>query len=684
MMIEPVVAAAKKYLPQLREERLRHAYLFAKRAHEGQVRKDGSPYITHPVMATKILTGLHVDEDTLIACLLHDVPEDTEYTLKDIGHEFGEKVEYLVDGITKLSKVHYRNDMMERQIESLKKMFIHSAKDPRIILIKLADRLHNMQTIDAIPNPEKRERIARETLEIFVPIANLLGIWELKNQLEDHCFHVLAPKEYEEINRMVEVSTYKKQNVLKKTIQKVETLLKSKKVEDFRIEGRQKNVYSIYKKMLRSGKSFHEIYDLIGVRVLVPDIGNCYQILGVLHQNFTPKIGRLKDYIAIPKSNGYQSIHTTVFGLEGMITEFQIRTYDMHLENEYGIAAHYFYSSKERKKQEQMRKKFTKKYQWVQQILDIQKSVSSNKKFIENLKLDIFEDRIFVFTPKGDVIDLPMGSNCLDFAYQIHSDVGMLAVSSEINGKLSPLTHALHSGDTVYIHTSEESEGPQLEWLDSVHTSLARTRIREFLKEKDRTLVVEQAEELLDHKVRILGFKGAGDFTKGQKIMALEHFEMDNWEDLLYEIGNGTIHAHDLIHVLFTEKELFGEDYAPANVKTYERLPRRKIRASSPEKVHHIPIMVEGANRIGMLRDLCNELATIGINIVMVRSLPRVPAEVARVGFILEIVDFPQYEMTIEAIRKVDGVLDVIRLKSEESILSDTKRLRQIIDEKIS
>ena len=684
MMIEPVVAAAKKYLPQLREERLRHAYLFAKRAHEGQVRKDGSPYITHPVSAAKILTGLHVDEDTLIACLLHDVPEDTEYTLKDIGHEFGEKVEYLVDGITKLSKVHYRNDMMERQIESLKKMFIHSAKDPRIILIKLADRLHNMQTIDAIPNPEKRERIARETLEIFVPIANLLGIWELKNQLEDHCFHVLAPKEYEEINRMVEASTYKKQNVLKKTIKKVETLLKSKKIEDFTIEGRQKNIYSIYKKMLRSGKSFHEIYDLIGVRAIVPDIGSCYQVLGVLHQSFTPKIGRLKDFIAIPKSNGYQSIHTTVFGLEGMITEFQIRTYDMHLENEYGIAAHYFYSSKERKKQEQMRKKFTKKYQWVQQILDIQKSVSSNKKFIENLKLDIFEDRIFVFTPKGDVIDLPMGSNCLDFAYQIHSDVGMLAVSSEINGKLSPLTNALHSGDTVYIHTSEESEGPQLEWLDSVHTSLARTRIREFLKEKDRTLVVEQAEELLDHKIHILGFKGADDLTKGQKIMALEHFEMDNWEDLLYEVGNGTIHAHDVIHVLFTEKELFGEDYAPANVNAYEHLPRRKIMASSPEKVHHIPIMVEGVNRIGFLRDLCNEVATIGINIVMVRSLPRVSADVARMGFILEIVDFAQYEMTIDAIRKVDGVLDVTRLKTEEAILNDTERLHQIIDQKIS
>lgn len=677
-MIEPVLTAAKKYLSDLNEERVRYAYTFAKKAHEGQFRKDGAPYIIHPVTAARILTDLHVDEDTLIACLLHDVPEDTKYTLKDIKKEFGEKVEYLVDGITKLSKVHYRNDMMERQIESLKKMFIHSAKDPRIILIKLADRLHNMQTIDAIPNPEKRERIARETLEIFVPIANLLGIWELKNQLEDHCFHVLAPKEYDEIEKLVQTSIYKKQDVLKKTIKKVESLLRSKKIKDFVIEGRQKNVYSIYKKMLRSGKSFNEIYDLIGVRIVVPDVGACYQALGILHQNFTPKIGRLKDYIAIPKSNGYQSIHTTVFGLEGVITEFQIRTEDMHLENEYGIAAHYFYGRKEAKKQAQMKKKLTKKYLWVQQILDMQRSISSNKKFIENLKLDIFEDRIFVFTPKGDVIDLPVGSNCIDFAYQIHSDVGMLAISADINGKFHPLTAELKSGDTVSIATSEESDGPQVDWLDSVHTSMARTRIREFLKEKDRTTVIDQAEELLDQKIHILGFNGMEAVTNLQKIMVLEHFEMDAWEDLLYEIGKGTIHVHDLIQVLFTEKELFGENWAPSSRQAYERMPRRKLKSLPPEKVHHINMIVEASNRIGLLRDLCNELANIGINIVMVRSLPRKDENISRIGFVLEIVGFTQYEMTIVSIRKVDGVFSVSRLQNEEAALLDLSDTRKV------
>ncbi|MEK9160084.1 MAG: RelA/SpoT family protein [Patescibacteria group bacterium] len=663
-MIKPVLTAAKKYLPQLNEERVTRAYEFAKTAHEGQTRKDGAPYITHPVTAALILTDLHVDEDTLIACLLHDVPEDTTYTLEDIENEFGAKVEFLVDGITKLSKVHYRNDMEERQIESLKKLFLHSAKDPRIILIKLADRLHNMQTIDAIPNPQKRERIARETLEIFVPIANLLGIWELKNQLEDWCFHVLAPKEYEEIAQLVSSSILQKQNVLKKTIKKVETLLKSKKIKNFEIKGRQKNLYSIYRKMLRSGKSFHEIYDLLGIRVLTEDIGGCYQVLGILHQNFTPKIGRLKDYIAIPKSNGYQSIHTTVFGVDGVITEFQIRTEDMHLENEYGIAAHYFYA-KARKKQAQMQKKFKKKYEWVKQILDLQRNISSNKQFLEHLKLDIFEDRIFVFTPKGDVIDLPLGSSVLDFAYQIHSDVGMLAVSADINGKIFPIITQLKSGDVVMVKTSEESDGPQLEWLDNVHTNLARTRIREFLKERDRTTVMHQAEGLLDQKILDLGFPGAASLTSLQKIMALEHFEMEGWEDLLYEIGNGTVNVHDLIHILFTDKELFGEERAPVDAGLYDRIPRRKLKAPNPEKVHHISVNIEGANRIGLLRDLCNELANVGVNIVMVQSMPRLQPNVARIGFVIEIIDFAQYEVAMRAIRKVDGVFSVLRLQSE-------------------
>lgn len=663
-MIERLISTARSYIPDLNEARLREAFAFARDAHEGQLRKDGAPYITHPLSAALILTGLRVDEDTLIACLLHDVPEDTERTLDEIETRFGDKVRFLVDGITKLSKVHYRNDMESRQIESLKKLFIHSAQDPRIIIIKLADRLHNMQTIDAVPKPEKRVRIARETLEIYVPIANLLGIWEIKNQLEDACFHILLPREYVEMTRLVEASDKERESVRKKTIQAVTRLLNLKKVPFVAIEGRQKNLYSIYKKMLRSGKSFHEIYDLLGVRIVVDDIGTCYQTLGVLHQHFTPKIGRLKDYIAIPKSNGYQSIHTTVFGLNGIVTEFQIRTQEMHLENEYGIAAHYFYSNK---KQDTLKKDVKKKYKWVQKILDLQRNISSNRKFLEHLKLDIFEDRIFVFTPKGDVVDLPRGANVIDLAYHIHSDLGMLAVSAEINGKPVALTTVLSSGDTVHIVTSEESEGPQVDWLDHVHTHLAKTRIREFLKEQDRTTVLDDAEEVLDHKLQVLGLSGTADLTPLQKVMGMEHFAVETWEELLYELGKGNVDLSELLECLFSSNDLIGSETDPIDIHAFDRHHALRLRIDPVQKVHRVELVIEGQNRVGFLRDLSSELANIGINIINIHSLPRPQPSLARMEFVLEIFDIKEYEHAMASLRKVDGVLSITRVQNELS-----------------
>lgn len=664
-MIERLLSTARSYLLDLDEKRLYEAFEFARDAHEGQLRKDGAPYITHPLSAAMILTRLHVDEDTLIACLLHDVPEDTERTLDEIEDRFGEKVRFLVDGITKLSKVHYRNDMESRQIESLKKLFIHSAQDPRIILIKLADRLHNMQTIEAVPKPEKRERIARETLEIFVPIANLLGIWEIKNQLEDACFRILLPREYSEMTRLVEASEKERERVRKKTIQAATRLLRSKQIHFLTIEGRQKNLYGIYKKMLRTGKSFHEIYDLLGVRIIVDDVSTCYQTLGILHQHFTPKIGRLKDYIAIPKSNGYQSIHTTVFGLNGIVTEFQIRTQEMHLENEYGIAAHYFYNHK---KQNSLKKDVKKKYKWVQKILDLQRNISSNRKFLEHLKLDIFEDRIFVFTPKGDVVDLPLGANVVDLAYHIHSDLGMLAVSAEINGKPAALTTLLNSGDTVHVVTSEESDGPQVEWLDHVHTHLAKSRIREFLKEQDRTTVLDDAEEVLDHKLQVLGLTGLNDLTPLQKVMAMEHFVAETWEDLLYELGKGNIEIADFLEALFQDSELIGSKEDLWDVHVYDRNQARRLKSESIQKVHRVELLVESQNRVGLLRDLSNELANLGINILAIQSLPRPNASLARMQFVLEIFDVREYQKALGALRKVDGVMSITRVQNELSI----------------
>lgn len=656
-MIDRLVKVALAYIPELNEKRLREAFEFARNAHEGQERKDGSPYITHPWNAAMILTKMHVDEDTLIACLLHDVPEDTPHTLEEIGQLFGAKVMFLVDGITKLSKVHYQNDMATRQIESLKKLFIHSAQDPRVILIKLADRLHNMQTLESVSKPEKRERIARETLEIFVPVANLFGVWEVKNKLEDLCFKTLMPEQYHQISEMVDASEYKRQNILKKTIPMVEKLLDTKRIPFISVEGREKNVYSIYKKMQSSGKSFKDIYDLIGIRIIVDDIGACYQTLGIVHQAFRPKIGRLKDYIAIPKTNGYQSIHTTVFGVDGVLTEFQIRTHDMHLENEYGVAAHYFYTNAKKKNQLE---KNEKKYAWVQQILDLQRSGSSNEHFLDYLKLDVFQDRIFVFTPKGYVVDLPVGSNVIDFAYHIHSDLGMLAVSAEVNGIPVGLTASLHSGDTVYIVTSEESDGPQVEWLSSVHTTLAKTRIREFLKEKDKTEVIQSAEVAVDFQLKVLGLMGIQVLNDLQKVSVMERYKAKTWEDLLYELGKGTIDFKDFFHALYTEDEMIGKKEA---------------------KHHDVQLHVEVNNRVGLLRDLTNVLAQMNVNIKSIASDIKKNG-VVHLYFTLEIEDLNQYEKVMNALVQVDSVLKVVRAQNGfveklRSIGSRKKRAQQ-------
>lgn len=643
-MITGVIQSASAYLPELNVERLKSAFEFAKKAHEGQLRKDGSPYIIHPVSAAEILTTLHVDEDTLIACFLHDVPEDTEVTLEDIEEKFGKTVSFLVEGITKLSKVHYRNDMEERQIESLKKLFLHTAKDPRIILIKLADRLHNMSTIDAIPNKEKRERIAKETLEIYVPIANLFGIWELKSRLEDFCFHVIRPEEFAEIDALVQQSSFKKQSLLEQSIGAVEKLLKEKNISFTSIEGRRKNHYGIYRKMKNKNKSFHDIFDIVGLRVIVDDIGACYQSLGVIHQAFTPKIGRLKDYIAIPKSNGYQSIHTTVFGLDGAPTEIQIRTYDMHLENEYGIAAHYFYRNS-KNKQNKVKQTIENKYSWIQDILNLQKDIKSNAAFMKNLKLDIFKDRIFVFTPRGDVVDLPKGSSVIDFAYHVHTEVGLLAESASINSErdLSLMTK-LKNGDTIKVNTSEKAAGPQVEWLNHVQSNVARNCIRAYLKEKDRHLLIDSAEQFFDRTLKIFGIKGIFGLSQDQKLILLSRTKMENWDELMLELGNGNLDVQELVHQLYAQ---------PMSQSTQIGLA----------------LLVE--NRVGLLRDITIILVDLGVNIEHIHTFDTKDISSTGVELTLNFESMEQYEKTVYTLWIVDGVYSVTRLDNDESLIQD-------------
>lgn len=640
------------------------AYEFAEKAHEGQLRKEGSPYIIHPVSAAYILTGLRVDEDTLIAALLHDVPEDTSFSLEDIERNFGKKIAFLVEGITKLSKVHYRHNMEERQIESLKKMFIHSAQDIRIILIKLADRLHNMSTIGAIPKPEKRTRIAKETLEIYVPIANLLGIWELKGQLEDLCFKTLLPEEFKHIEELAKESALSHGDIVKRSISQARKMLGNNHLNNIEIEGRKKTFYSIYRKMIHKGRSFHEIYDLIGLRIVVGDIGECYQVLGVLHQHYTPKLGRLKDYIAIPKSNGYQSIHTTVFGVDGTLTEFQIRTKEMHLESEYGVAAHYFYTNEKDKKKSF--KKMQEKAGWVKKILEVQRN-AENTHYLEDLKLDIFQDRIFVFTPKGDVIDLPKDANLIDMAFHIHSDLGRRACGALLNGKRESLTSTLKTGDVVEILTTNESQ-LKIEWLYSVHTNLSKHRIKEFLKTLSTEELTEGGRRILDSRIKLYGYSGIDSLNADQKEKLMKKFLQNDWNAVLYNLGIGSININDAIAELFSKSELIGEETNSDYIKAYEAYDRKHISITTP-KIHKVHFRIDTVNRIGMIRDISDIIAQNEVNILKVSTNMSDDGSVNVLEFFLEIRNINQYESLVYAIHEIPGVLSVNRVQNDESTL---------------
>jgi GTP pyrophosphokinase len=473
MTIDQLIQKVKKNNPNADLTLLRLAYDFAEKAHQGQMRKNGEPYIQHPLHTAFILAQIKADLNTIVAGLLHDVPEDTEYTLEDVKKNFGSEIAYLVEGITKLSKIKYRG--VERYIESLRKMFLAMAHDFRVILIKFADRLHNLRTLDALP-PEKQKRIAQETLEIYAPIAGLLGIWRLKWQLEDLCFKYLYPEEYKKLEYKYEVEKKVERNQYIQSIKNQLSQELKKAGVEHQIEGRFKHLYSIYKKMQRKDRKFNEIYDVFALRVIVKTIADCYKTLGIIHSLWKPKKDRFKDYIALPKPNGYQSLHTTVFGPNGKLTEFQIRTEKMNEEALYGIAAHHYY-----KQEAESGEKF-KQPSWVQDILDMQRNAANSHDFINQVKFDVFRDRIFVFTPKGDVLDLPEGSTPIDFAYAVHTDIGNQCAGALVNDKIAPLDYKLKNGDLVEIIVDKKRKGPNRDWLKFVKTHRARTKIKQAAK----------------------------------------------------------------------------------------------------------------------------------------------------------------------------------------------------------
>ncbi len=474
MSIAPVLRIIESANPNLDTTIVRRAYEFALKAHEGQKRSSGEPYIVHPIATAQTLAKMRVDLHTIAAGLLHDVPDDTRFGLKDIELAFGADVAELVRGVSKLGKLKFRG--MERYVENLRKMFVAMARDMRVVLIKFADRLHNLKTLDALP-PEKRERIAKETLEIYAPIANRLEMGSLRDKLEDYAFQYLYPDEYRWLRNLISNRRSEKERYLERIKKRVARELERNHIPLVLIHGRSKHFYSLYKKLLSRDRDITKIYDLVALRIVVKNIQDCYATLGVLHTLYRPLKGRIKDYIAQPKPNGYQSLHTTVFCDDGEIVEFQIRTDAMHKEAEYGITAHWNY-------EERGAVPIDKKLRWVRELLKFQRAIPDHRQFLDTIKLDIFQNRIFVFTPVGDVLELPENATPVDFAYHVHTEIGHKCSWAKVNDEIAPLDTRLQSGDVVEIFTDENRKGPSPDWLNFVKTTTARQKIRAHTKQR--------------------------------------------------------------------------------------------------------------------------------------------------------------------------------------------------------
>ncbi len=466
-------------------ELVRKAFTFADEAHKGQMRASGEPYIKHPLQTAASLAEMHMPVPIIIAGLLHDVPEDTTRTIEEITAEFGEDIGSMVAGITKLSKIKYRG--MERYIENLCKMFLAMAADVRVVFIKFADRLHNLQTLDAIP-PKKQYRIALESLEIYAPIANRLGMGDMKGRLEDAAFKYVLPKEYAWVSELAQTTRLDKQAYVDHVIEETKNILKEGHIGYHDVHGRAKHLYSLYKKLIKNERNIARIYDIIALRVIVPTVADCYSALGAIHGKWTPLKGRIKDYIAQPKPNGYRSLHTTVFCEKGEIVEFQIRTRAMHAENEYGIAAHWAYDENGKRAEPRS----NQAPNWVSDLASLQQELGSKQDklhTLEEMKIDAFQNRIFVFTPKGDVIDLPEGSSCVDFAYAIHTQIGDTCTGAKVNEELAPVDRILKNGDMIEIMIDKNRKGPNPDWMKFVKTRHAKAKIRQMAKSRIGTWI---------------------------------------------------------------------------------------------------------------------------------------------------------------------------------------------------
>jgi guanosine-3',5'-bis(diphosphate) 3'-pyrophosphohydrolase len=519
--------------------RVREAVAFAVQAHGEQRRASGEPYVTHPIAAAITLAELGLDATAIQAAVLHDVPEDTDHSLGEIEERFGPEVAHLVDGVTKLSKFSTHSHEV-RQAESIRKMFLAMADDIRVVLIKLADRLHNMRTLGSLP-PEKQTRIARQTLEIYAPLAERLGIWQMKWELEDLAFKALEPDRYRELVGSLDTRRRHRESYVQRAIDELAPHLTEAGIEAD-LSGRPKHIYSIWRKMQRKGASFGEIYDMYAIRILVDEVKDCYAALGVVHSLWHPIPGQFDDYIAVPKSNGYQSLHTAVIALDGKPLEIQIRTQAMHAISEVGIAAHWRYKEGSRSE-----RAYDAKLAWLRQLMDWQRDVADATEFVEGIKLDVFQDQVFVFTPKGEVKDLPAGATPLDFAYRIHTDVGHRCIGAKVNNRLVPLDYRLRNGDIVEIVTTKGEHGPSRDWLALVRTGHAREKIRQWFKKEERSENIVHGREALERELRRLARTSIKAVGQDKLLDVARGYGYDSLEDFYAAIGYGATGAQQVV-----------------------------------------------------------------------------------------------------------------------------------------
>ena len=714
--LESIVKEMKARRPKADTKVVERAYEIAEACHTGQLRKSGDPFITHPVGVALALAKLGLDETTVAAGLLHDAVEDTQLTLLEVEAELGFDVAQLIDGVTKLDKIRFRSAEHGRA-ENLRKMIVATAKDVRVLLIKISDRLHNMQTLAPLA-PEKRELIALETLEIYAPLAHRLGMYAVKWELEDLAFKTLHPKRYAEIEGLVQQRQPERERVLDEVCEQILEKLKDVKIKA-EVFGRPKNLYAIYEKIVLRGKQFEEIFDLVGIRVVVESVKDCYGALGALHTLFTPVPGRFKDYIAMPKFNMYQSLHTTVLGPAGRVMEIQIRTDAMHRAAEFGIAAHWLYK-------EQRRGKVSEDdLAWLQRMMDWQKESQDPKEFMESLKIDLYADEVFAFTPKGDVVELPRGATPIDFAYSIHTEVGHRTVGAHVNGRIVPLGYELSSGDSVQIITTKGPAAPSRDWLQLVKTPRARNKIRQHFARERREDALAGGREALVNAMRKQGLP-VDKITKGDVLQQIsDELKYTDLEGMFVAIGEGHLSPQTIttrvIRLFQPEEEAADEEVVEAAPpRRRSRKPRGKgvivegvddllvrlARCCTPVpgdpilgfltrgrgvSVHRddcpnakalqatdegriakvwwddrqqgtfiVSIQIEALDRTKLLRDVTTAISDQGIHIVS--SATRTGRDgIATLVFTFELADPSHLEHVIQSVRRVDSVFDAYR-----------------------